>query len=285
FDFTTYRATLNFNQDETTLWYGSVARGGKTGGFNNTPIVSEQAFDSEFNTTFEVGYKASPSDTLTYSVAAYLTDWSDVQLTNPSSVPGNPNVTQNIGDVGSYGVEIDGTWLPTEQFSVSFGYAYSDPTFEDGTEDFTHARRCTTAADCGLSEGPNGGIDIGGQTVDRISQHQFYLSPQYEWGTDSWDFFVRGDIAYQSEQFQRTLNLQTIEARTIVNGRIGMDNGKGLALALWVKNLTDENYFASAINEPEFLFDLANFTLFQSTFTTGLLANGRQFGASMTYSF
>lgn len=285
FDFTTYRSSVNFTPNDTSLWYGSIARGGKTGGFNNTPIESEQTFDSEFNTTYELGYKATPIDTLTLSVAAYYTTWTDVQLTNPSAVPGNPNVTQNIGDVTSYGLEVDGTWFATEQLSVSFGYAFSDPTFDDGTIDFTHGRRCTLASDCDLSAGPDGGIDVSGQTVDRISQHQFYLSPQYEWRSGNWDYYVRGDIAYQSEQFQRTLNLQTIEGRTIVNGRFGVINDNGLEISVWAKNLTDENYFAAAINEPEFLFDLANFTLYQSTFTTGLLANGRQLGVSVNYNF
>ena len=59
----------------------------------------------------------------------------------------------------------------------------------------------------------------------------------------------------------------------------------GIEIALWVKNLTDERYVASAINEPEFLFDVANFSLYQSTFTTGFVANGRQAGLTVNYGF
>ena len=51
----------------------------------------------------------------------------------------------------------------------------------------------------------------------------------------------------------------------------------GWELALWARNLFDEEYIYSAVNQPE--------RVPSSTFSTGHVANGRTFGVTGTFNF
>lgn len=276
---TTYRASLDFAVADGVMLYTSIAKGTKTGGFNNTPLEAEQTFEPEDNLVYEAGIKSTLLDgALQINASIFLAEWSDAQITTPSEVPGNANVTRNVGNVTTPGGEIDVSWAVTDNWLLTAGYGYSDPTFDSGTVDIQHGRRCGTPADCGLTAGPGGvGIDVSGQRVDRSVQHTAYLSSTYSWNVNDYEFYVRADGSHTGDQPQRSLNLQFVPARTLVNTRAAMIMPNGWELALWARNLFDEEYIYSAINQPEFSPS--------STFSTGHVANGRTFGITGTFDF
>jgi len=279
FSDTTYRASLDFALTDDVMVYGSVAEGTKTGGFNNTPLPEEQTFGPEANLVFEVGIKSLLLDgRMLLNAALFYSRWSDAQITTPSQVPGNTNVTRNVGNVTTPGGEVDLTWSATDNLFLTAGYAYSDPTFDSGTIDIQHDRRCATPADCGLTAGPGGiGIDVSGQRVDRSVRHTGYLSATYEWMVNSVEYFVRSDMAYTGDQPQRSLNLQFMPTRTLFNARAGIILPNGFEAAIWARNLFDKQYVYSGINQPE--------PPINSSFSTGHVANGRTFGVTTSYRF
>lgn len=274
-----YRASLDYTLTDGSLVYVSVAEGTKSGGFNNTPVVSEQVFEAETNLVYELGLKTSLLDgRLTVNTAVFYSKWSDAQILVPSAQVGNPSVAQNVGDVTTYGGEFDLTFAISDSWSLMAGYGYSNPTFDSGTIDIQHTNRCATAADCGLPAGPDGvGIDVSGQRVDRSFRHTAYLSSTYRWFVNQHEIFVRADGSHTGDQPQRSLNLDFIPSRTIWNARIGLVAPGGWDVAIWAQNLFDKKYIYSSVNQPE--------PPIGSTFTTGHVANGRTFGVSANYRF
>ena len=276
FKFLTFRATADYQWSADTLLYASVASGAKSGGFNASADVTETSFDEETNITYEAGFKQQFFGGNAFlNAAIFYVAWDDLQIPVPSSIAGNANVTQNFGDASAFGVEFDAAINLTENTQVNFGYAYSDATFDSGTEDVSSGFRCATPADCG-PVGPTGGVDVSGNRLPRSAEHQFNASATQFFPTRIGEFYLRGDVSYQSERFSTPLNLQDDDGRTLVNARFGLDMGNGVDISIWSNNLFDEEFVNSTINEPEF-FPL-------STFTTGFVANTRTFGATLRYS-
>ena len=134
----TYNSSLNFTQltpkftlqyltSENNLYYASVTRGYKTGGFNSTFLQDdERTFDPEYNWNYEVGLKTSILDrALQAELALFYVDWRNQQITQ--TVPGVGNITRNAGHSDSKGVELGLTARPIQPltFRLSYGYTYA----------------------------------------------------------------------------------------------------------------------------------------------------------------
>ena len=281
FNYWTWRLSASYEPQPDLLMYASAARGVKSGGFNAATLAAEQAYDPESNITYEIGAKGTFANGLiNATLALYYVDWSDVQLPVPSAVDA-ANVTANIGSATSKGLELGLVIQPTRFVSFDLGYAYADPTWNEGTIDFSVGRQCPSAADCGLQPGPNGGVDVSGLLLPRAVQHQFNGGVRLTQDVGAFEMFFRADVSYQSERYSRNINLQDDGARTLVNASIG-GNINGMNVTLWARNLFDRKTVNSTVNEPEFTFFPVRA---QSTFTTVFPANTRTAGITIGYDF
>jgi iron complex outermembrane receptor protein len=277
FSYGTYRFTANWKWAEDRLLYAVIASGTKSGGFNNTSVVAEQSFGPEKNTTFEIGSKNSFLDgRVAVNASAYYIDWTDLQLSVPSSVVGQTNPVTNIGSASVKGFEVSLVLKPSSVWDLDFGYSYTDPKWDEGTVDFSASRICPAASDCGLVA-LNGGIDIGGFQIPRTSRHQFAASTTYTIPLEGdSSLYLRADVSYRSEQPTNAIALQEVPTQTLVNARVGWLSDK-YEISLFVRNLFDKQYILSSINEPEFVPS--------TTFTTGFVGNGRVFGITLEGRF
>ena len=66
-----------------------------------------------------------------------------------------------------------------------------------------------------------------------------YSAPLNAFGSNT-EWFARGDVSYRDEMFIDEINLETIEARTLVNLRAGIDTGK-VRFTVFVENATDQD--------------------------------------------
>ncbi|MFC0203600.1 TonB-dependent receptor [Novosphingobium soli] len=276
FSYGTYRVTGNWEWDADKILYAVVASGTKSGGFNNTAVVTEQSYGPEKNTSFEIGSKNTFLDgRVIINVAAYYIDWTDVQLSVPSAITGQVNPVTNIGSATVKGFEFSTAFKPTPEWDVSFGYNYADSTWDKGTVDYSASRICPTAAACGLTQ-VGTGIDVSGFMIPRISEHQVAAATTYTVPLATSDLYVHADMSFRSEQGTNAIALQKVPAQTFVNGRIGWIKD-GYEIAIFAKNLFNERYVISSVNEPEFVPS--------TTFTTGFIGNGRVVGASVEAKF
>lgn len=145
---TTWRAGIDFDATEGTMLYASVATGYKAGGFNDGCVIGTGVgctqpeslfyYDPEELISYEVGMKSRIADTLSLNVSAFLYDYSNIQLSQLVSEcfgPGsNPcNLTTNGGEAEVSGVELEGTYVPTDSSQWDFSVAWLDAHFTDFT--------------------------------------------------------------------------------------------------------------------------------------------------------
>lgn len=276
FSYGTYRVTANWRWADGKSLYAVVGSGTKSGGFNNTAVVTEQSFGPEKNTTFEIGSKNEfLGGRVTINASAYYIDWKDLQLSVPSAIVGQTNPVTNAGSATVKGFEVGVAVRPASNWDLNFAYSYNDPKWDKGTVDYSSARQCPTAANCGLVQAGTG-IDIGGFQIPRTSRHQYVAATTYTIPLATSEIYLRGDLSYRSEQPTSAIALQQTDEQLLVNTRIGWvkDNYE---ISLFAKNLFDARYIVSAITEPEFVPS--------TTFTTGFVGNGRVIGLTAEMKF
>ena len=122
--------------------------------------------------------------------------------------------------------------------------------------------------------------------MPRASELQVSASGTYYFYLENSEIYVRGDVSYESEKYARALQVQSYGENTTVNVRAGWAT-EDWELALWGKNIFDEEFIRSSINEPEFGgFDTSSGTTAgSSTFTTAFPANTASWGITATYGF
>lgn len=115
---------LSYQPNNDTLVYASYGTGYKSGGTNTDRIDTsfDPLFDAETSSSFELGLKKDfPEQAVRLNVAAHITEVEDFQK---STYAGTGFNLQNAGDYDTYGVELEGVWLPTDNMTVTIAYAY-----------------------------------------------------------------------------------------------------------------------------------------------------------------
>lgn len=268
FDSLTPRITADYQLTDDVLLYGVYAKGVRSGGFNaRSTIPAEDFYDEEENDTVELGIKSQWLDQrLTLNAAIYRIDWTDLQIASQSQDPDNIFVIiRNTGEAESSGFELEGSFLVNDHLLVGGTYAYSDPQFEDGAIDLGLIGRCGVDA----SICPNG-TDVGGRQLGRTVKNMWsaYVAANGRL-SERWNWFGRADIAYKDDQFLSAINRGYIGDYTLVNARVGMENER-FEIALWAKNLTDEDYLTANSGQPRFHTGTINDVTFGYGRTVGL---------------
>jgi iron complex outermembrane receptor protein len=194
---------LSWFMNDLTMFYASYGTGYKAGGINTDRIaVTEQElFDPETSESFELGMKAEfPEQALRVNVALHKTDTDDLQTI---SFQGTGFLLENAGTAETYGGEIDLLWLPTDNTTVTLGYAYNHAEysdFEDGpcwtgtpwqTSEPDPDSNGNTPETCDRS-----GADVSGNpenVVALTANQQFQV-------TDSIGGFVHGEYIWTDER-------------------------------------------------------------------------------------
>jgi iron complex outermembrane recepter protein len=227
----------------------------------------QQNYDAETNWTYEIGSKNRFfGGALTLNVAAYYTDWRNLQsnavrLQADGTAPVSfaaivPSTTGNVGDVRIYGFEVEGSWRATRELRIDFGAAYNNARYKTGTV----SQRFGASGNCNVAAGatavcttvadprfPFRVLPIGGKQLERTPAFDALLGINYDTKFDNgWGFFARADVTYQTKQYVDEANLAFVPARTLVNGSIGVNIDK-FNFQLWAKNLFDKQYATSAL--------------------------------------
>jgi iron complex outermembrane receptor protein len=287
----TPRVNLKWRPQPGWMFYGSVAKGTKSGGFNaaNADVV---AYAPEKNLTYELGAKQTLADNrLQLNYALFFVDWSDLQISVPNlpppaggSVIQRSNYVGNVKGATAKGVEFEGIWAVTDAWRLNVAASYVQSQFKDGTIDTTFGRGCqSTAPVCTyipvtLPSLPFGGSDIGGNDLARQPRSKVSAGAEYRMPVfGQWGLSIRGDVNYQAKYYAENLNLSWMPARTVLNANVALTDDDGHWYAsLWAKNLTDKLYAANA------------FAIFSATASSSYipaLGEGRTAGLTVRYNF
>ena len=258
--------TLEYDVNDDVLVYASYKESFRSGGFNQTASAvrlpgetagADFVFGSESNTAYEAGFKGDFGDRVRLNVAAFYYDFKDKQNTlGTNPLIATERVIVNVDDE-IYGVELDGQFVLTEEFTLSGSYSYIDGTAGEITNPFT-----------GLVD-PSSREELQG-----TPKNSYLISVNYDG-----DNGIFGNLSYSHKDDVLAIpaNDLRLPSVNLVNGRIGynfdMSNGTQATVALWGQNLFDEEY----------LIDSLPFETF--AFRTQVFGTPRTYGATLGLKF
>lgn len=196
-------------------------------------ITGTRFAEPEEATVFEIGLKGA-WDNFAINVAIF-----DQTIENFQSnvFNGTGFTLDNAEEQSATGLELDASWSPTANLTLSFAGTFLDPVYDDFV-DFN-------------------GVDLSGTSVSGVSDVITSTAVLYEFDilTD-WDGFVRADWQYESDSdfgdggsgaainqaleglYDREINL--------VNASLGFTSADGLGITFWGRNIFDHEYITTA---------------------------------------
>ena len=225
---------FGYTLTENANVYGKVTQGFKSGGFNtaifkfeNTDIV----FDSESVISYELGIKGDAFGRhLTYGVAAYFMDYSDLQV--EIYVPlgdglAGKRLVRNAADAEISGFEAEMSFMITDDLVANLGYAYTDATYSNF-----------------IDTNPASPFDYSGNQLPNSPKSTGNANLTYMHSFESAELSATLDYTYRGEWYSFSSNNENEknEGYSLVNARIGVELENGLEISLYGKNLTDEQY-------------------------------------------
>lgn len=233
----TGRAVVDWQFSENAMTYFSIATGYKSGGFDGQAFeaVLVDAFAPEEVTNYELGIKGDFFDnSLRLEAALFYMELDNRQDTrdakqDPSDLTSQPTVIS--GDEETEGVEIIATWSVTDDLRIqaSGTYREKEAVFEqyfDGNGDIKGGDSENSKADNDYTIRVDWTPNI---PVGYLLVHVDYVYDEDNGLNDDTTFFVRGPYYFQNQK--------------LLSARVAwMNDDDTLEVALWGKNLLDNNY-------------------------------------------
>jgi iron complex outermembrane receptor protein len=245
------RVGLEYQPTQAQLLYATISHGTKSGGFFSgisTTNLQLAPFEPEELTAYEVGFKRSSGNAY-LNAAVFYYDYSDIQTFIAVDI--GPFIIQRLGNVDEatvYGVDLEATWAPTAHFTLQGSVGWLDTelgAFRTLTGDVPKGKKLPNAPDL---------------TLGALARYEAEFST-------SLGGSIQIDGSYSDSVFKDAINDPVIAADSyvLVNARVSMfDAARSWEVALWGKNLSDEQYVAQGLN-------------------TGLGAGNRNYNAPRTY--
>ena len=140
----TPKFTLQYLTNKDNLYYISITRGYKPGGFNTIfKTDAERTYDPEYSWNYEVGTRLKfLNGRLTAEADLFYIDWRHMQTTY--TVPGVGNVIANAGHTDSKGFELSLAYHPIKSLQLNLNYGYTHARYleykKSAREDFSGNR-------------------------------------------------------------------------------------------------------------------------------------------------
>ena len=284
--------TFELDLSDEAMAYATWTRGFKSGGFDVRSNVSPNGYsvvnpfssalsfsvppgsfeyDEEQSETVELGLKTSLLDgAMELNVAAFRTEYEDLQVSIFDGVLGN------AAKATTQGLELDGRWALTENFSATGALAWLDFEFDEFPEgQCTQLERITNPAQAFC--------DYSGKTNQYVADLSGSISFNYDAALgDSLRLNSTLDVIYTAS-YNPSQNLDPLveqDGYTKLNLRIALANDdETWELAVLAKNLTDETIITYANDTP------LSANLAQSVGHYGFLEAPRTVAVQASYRF
>lgn len=263
--------TIDYAINDNINTYAKVATGYRAGGFGtrSTAAAFSNGFDEENVTSFELGIKSDIYEKrVRLNAALFANKYEDLQISQKR----NPEIFTDIinaGEASINGLELEVTALISEGLTADFYYSYLDAEYDEYLDTVYADENDFVGTVTDLADekkvpySPKGAAKIGLEyALTPVSYGQYIFNIDFQWQDDTY-----------SGPDKESLN----DSYSIVNGRaqlanIAMPQGD-LRVALWGKNLTDEEYTTITTN-----FSSAGFT-------AAMFGTPRTFGVDAIYEF
>ena len=245
---------------DTTI-YGAVSWGFKSGGFAAAPqgIEFTEPLDQEEALNYELGVKADLAGSFRLNAALFFTEYQDLQIQTfgplTAAAAFGTFQTFNVGDAEVSGLEVEATWVVTENLTLSGFYAFQDSEFGDTNIPGTAFP------------------DQSGQDLIRAPENKYNLNADYVMGlANGSELGLNLSWRYTDDQRGELEPWSIQPAFDLLDARISWTSGSGaLELSLWSRNLGDEEYISH-------VYAIASSVV-------AVFGDPRMYGATLSYSF
>lgn len=233
----TWKAGFNFYANDDVMFYASAATGYKSGGYNSRATLPQNVgpYEPETLLSWEAGMKGDFADgRVRLNAAAFLGDYKDVHAAERRPGAGGQFdvLTDNLGDVEISGLEIESTFLVSEQLTLRANLAWLDA----GWVDYTIGAVDWSFLDLKGATDFNGYLSAD-YTIP-IGQNDLAIHVD---ARHSSDFNVNGTTNSGNPMTRTSLPFFIADAATTVNANIawlGGEDGR-YRVSLYGRNLTD----------------------------------------------
>ena len=221
----TPKFTLQYLTNKDNLYYISITRGYKPGGFNTIfKTDAERTYDPEYSWNYEVGTRLKfLNGRLTAEADLFYIDWRHMQTTY--TVPGVGNVIANAGHTDSKGFELSLAYHPIKSLQLNLNYGYTYARYleykKSAREDFSGNR---------LPMVPNHTLSLNGTYT--IMPAGWFDKIIFNTGLTGLGRIYWADDNIVRQNFYATLNAKVSLTKGIFTWEV------------WGKNLTATNYMA-----------------------------------------
>lgn len=223
----TPKASVQYNFIKDGLAYFSVAKGYKTGGFNNTADEDkDRTFSPEHSWSYELGAKSGFLDNLLYfDFSLFYIRWNDQQISQTKPT-GQGFLIRNAGRSESKGLELSVQANLTRQLNLQLSYGYTHAKYKDYKE----------------SEATN----YDNNYLPMVPKHTLALSANYSIDINrSWldNIVLNGQYTGIGKIYWNDKNDINQPFYGIFNGKISFVRKK-ISVDVWAKNIGAKNYIA-----------------------------------------
>jgi len=246
YDRTDYTFALNYSFSDNVNGYFRVATGYRAGGSGERTLDFSQTFAEEESTSYEFGLKSELFNRrLRVNAAIFMTDYDDLLLTISGQPPMFASFVENFnaGEASIDGFELDVIALLGDATTVTVNYTYLDTELND----------VIVPQDSFLLGGPPAspvdmrGVDISDTTYIAFApDNAVSVALDHSWalnGGASLDFHL--NYSWRDEVFSQPARGLPVESLGLLGGRLALSGWQlgttELKIALWGKNLTDED--------------------------------------------
>ncbi len=268
------KLVLSYQQNDDSLWYGSINRGYKAGGANTDGSLPDdlRTFDAEYLMNYELGYKVSLLDNSAFiRTAVFYMDRKDVQVKSSETrarQDGSSEFISYLGNAASgsnTGIEIETSWQLNDSVEVygSLGLLATE------LNDYTDAK----------------GNSLDGEDQAHAPNYQFNvginIQPTEHWlinlSANGKDEFYFSDTRFSSGEPIDRKDLKS-KAVELINASVSYlsDNYQ---IKIWARNLADKDYANRGFyfgNDPRDGYTAKQYTQ---------LAEPLVFGVTLDYQF
>ena len=298
-EFTSFspRVSIDWQYAPNSILYALYSRGNRPGGFNAGYVTLPAAaiaelqskapdgklgFEEERLDNVEVGVKSTWLDgRARTTLTVYKDKWKNGQVgtTVPLAVINNlVTITTNQGLVDLDGVEFEGKFKVTREFSVGATYSLNKSEIKSyGTSPGAIAGAC---ADCNNIYGSFAGVI--GRPLPVVPKTSWTLNGEFDHQlNDNLAWYARADYMFQGSKYTDFAEVAQVGSRINVNARVGLRADKW-TLEVFGTNLTDDKTMLSALGGIDVFTFLVPPTKNAIRFSPPI---PRSFGLRATYEF
>jgi iron complex outermembrane recepter protein len=287
FSYPAWLLSADYKIDSEKLIYARFGGAALAGGLNARPTPPEfDSFAPEKVKDIELGFKGDfLNRRLRTNIAAFYLWRNGAQNVVNALVGANlTQFVQNAGDVRSYGIEFEGTFLPWEGMELTTGAAYLNSKYAPGSFRAAGIGGIVDRSDEIVPRAPEWTFNVGATQTFNITGGKVALHADYAYTTEIYQDFATADLTApgmtdaQKAAAVAFINTQNTFSRLpgygVMNARASVTLDNGFELALWGRNITGEKYYNALFNG-------------YGTFGTAIRfqAAPRTFGATGTFRF